>query len=44
VTVGATTDSSAEITGGGLRKGMIVVTEGNYALADSTKVTGPAAP
>lgn len=39
VTVGATTDSTAEITGGALKEGMTVVTEGNYALADSTRVT-----
>lgn len=46
VTVGATTDSTAEITGGRLNEGMTVVTEGNYALADSTRVTaaGMAAP
>ncbi|HEX9006634.1 MAG TPA: efflux RND transporter periplasmic adaptor subunit [Bacteroidota bacterium] len=45
VTIGALTDSTAEITGG-LRKGEGVVIEGNYALADSTRVTtaGPAAP
>jgi multidrug efflux pump subunit AcrA (membrane-fusion protein) len=39
VTVGALTDSVAEITGGGLQPGMQVVVEGNYALADSTRVS-----
>ncbi len=45
VTVGTLTDSTAEITGG-LQEGTAVVTEGNYALADSSRVTtaGPAAP
>jgi multidrug efflux pump subunit AcrA (membrane-fusion protein) len=39
VTVGSSTDSTVEIRGNTLRKGTIVITEGNYALADSTKVT-----
>jgi len=32
-------DSTAEITGGPLEPGMKVVIEGNYALADSTRVS-----
>lgn len=39
VSVGSATDSTAEITGGPLRAGMFVVTEGNYSLADSTRVS-----
>lgn len=39
VTVGALSDSVAEITGGSLQPGMRVVVEGNYALADSTRVS-----
>ncbi len=39
VSVGIMTDSLAEITGGTLRAGMAVVSEGNYALPDSTRVT-----
>jgi multidrug efflux pump subunit AcrA (membrane-fusion protein) len=38
VTVGVTTDSTAEISGNALVEGMPVVVKGNYALADSTKV------
>ena len=39
VTIGATTDSTVEIRGDNIRKGMAIITEGNYALADSVKVT-----
>jgi multidrug efflux system membrane fusion protein len=39
VDVGVVSDSTAEITGGAVREGMNVVVEGNYALADSTRVT-----
>jgi multidrug efflux pump subunit AcrA (membrane-fusion protein) len=39
VAVGGSTDSTVEIFGSGLASGMPVVVEGNYALADSTKVT-----
>jgi multidrug efflux pump subunit AcrA (membrane-fusion protein) len=39
VSVGVLSDSSAEITGGILQPGMNVVVEGNYALADSTRVS-----
>ena len=39
VSVRAITDSSVEIAGHGLAEGMLVVTEGNYSLADSTRVT-----
>lgn len=39
VTVGALSDSVAEITSGSLQPGMRVVVEGNYALADSTRVS-----
>ena len=39
VSVRASTDSSVEIAGTGLREGMPVITEGNYSLADSTRVT-----
>ncbi len=38
VQVAARNDSMAEISGSGLREGVLVVREGNYALADSTKV------
>jgi multidrug efflux pump subunit AcrA (membrane-fusion protein) len=38
VTVGALTDSSAEVQSDFLQEGMKVITVGNYALADSTKV------
>jgi len=38
VNVGITTDSTAEIWGSGIRKGMKVITEGNYALSDSSRV------
>ncbi|HTR81499.1 MAG TPA: efflux RND transporter periplasmic adaptor subunit [Bacteroidota bacterium] len=39
VSVKSRTDSSVEITGPGLRAGLPVITEGNYSLADSTRVT-----
>jgi len=39
ITVGVIEDSTAEILGEGVREGMTVVTEGNYALPDSCKVT-----
>ncbi len=39
VTIIAGTDTSVEVAGKGLREGMHVITEGNYALADSTRVT-----
>jgi len=39
VHVGASTDSTVEIMNNELRPGMMIVTEGNYTLADSTKVT-----
>ena len=39
VTIGVLTDSTAEITGGTLEPGTQVITRGNYALADSTRVT-----
>ncbi len=38
VAIGAHADSLIEISGGGLAPGMRVVTEGNYALPDSTHV------
>jgi membrane fusion protein (multidrug efflux system) len=38
VEVGARTDSTAEVMGKGLLPGMRVVVEGNYALADSTRI------
>jgi multidrug efflux pump subunit AcrA (membrane-fusion protein) len=38
VAVGALSDSVAEVTGTGLRVGLPVIIEGNYALADSTRV------
>ena len=38
VEVGARTDSTAEVAGKGLLPGMRVVVEGNYALADSTRI------
>ena len=38
VTIGARTDSTAEVHGEGLSGGMSVVIEGNYALADSTRI------
>jgi len=38
VTLGVLTDSTAEITNG-VMKGMTVITRGNYALPDSTRVT-----
>jgi multidrug efflux pump subunit AcrA (membrane-fusion protein) len=38
VTPGVTSDSTAEVAGGGLVPGMLVVVEGNYALPDSTRV------
>jgi membrane fusion protein (multidrug efflux system) len=39
VVVGIVTDSTAEIQGPSLRPGMPVITEGNYSLTDSTRVT-----
>jgi membrane fusion protein, multidrug efflux system len=39
VTIGALNDSSAEIMSADLRPGMPVITVGNYALQDSTKVS-----
>ncbi len=38
VDVGARTDSTAEVAGTGLLPGTRVVVEGNYALADSTRI------
>jgi len=38
VEVGARTDSTVEVAGRGLLPGMRVVVEGNYALADSTRI------
>jgi membrane fusion protein, multidrug efflux system len=38
VTLGATTDSTAEVTGDELHDGMRVIVEGHYALADSTRL------
>jgi RND family efflux transporter MFP subunit len=38
ITIGVLTDSTAEITSG-VTKGMTVITRGNYALPDSTRVT-----
>jgi len=38
VDVGARTDSTAEVSGAGLAPGVRVVVEGNYALADSTRI------
>lgn len=39
VVIGTATDSAVEVRGGELRAGMSVITEGNYSLADSTRVT-----
>jgi multidrug efflux pump subunit AcrA (membrane-fusion protein) len=39
VSVGVTTDSTAEIAGPAVVPGLKVITEGNYALPDSTRVT-----
>jgi multidrug efflux pump subunit AcrA (membrane-fusion protein) len=39
VLIGTATDSSVEVSGEGVRAGMPVITEGNYSLADSTRVT-----
>jgi multidrug efflux pump subunit AcrA (membrane-fusion protein) len=33
------TDSTVAITNHGLKDGMSIITEGNYALADSTRIT-----
>jgi hypothetical protein len=33
------TDSTFAITNQGLKEGMSILTEGNYALADSTHIT-----
>lgn len=38
VTLGATTDSTAEVTGDELHDGMRVIVEGHYALPDSTRL------
>ena len=38
VGVGSRTDSTAEVSARGLLPGMRVVVEGNYALADSTRI------
>ncbi len=39
VFIGTVTDSTVEVRGSELRVGMSVITEGNYSLADSTRVT-----
>ncbi len=39
VQIGIVTDSTVEVSGGDLRLGMPVITEGHYALADSTRVS-----
>jgi membrane fusion protein (multidrug efflux system) len=39
VVVGMSDDTSAEIRGNQVRTGMMVVTEGNYALTDSTRLS-----
>jgi membrane fusion protein (multidrug efflux system) len=39
VSIGTTTDSSVEVIGESVHAGMPVITEGNYSLADSTRVT-----
>ena len=39
VSIGTATDSSVEIIGESVHAGMPVITEGNYSLADSTRVT-----
>ena len=39
VSVGELTDSTAEIAGDGIHPGMPVITSGNYALPDSTRVS-----
>jgi multidrug efflux pump subunit AcrA (membrane-fusion protein) len=39
VEVGGTTDSTAEISNHALKEGMNIITEGHYALADSTRIT-----
>ena len=38
VDAGAATDSIVEVRSDVLKKGMMVITEGNYAIADSTRV------
>jgi multidrug efflux pump subunit AcrA (membrane-fusion protein) len=38
VEVGVFADSIVQISGGGITPGLDVITEGNYALADSTRV------
>jgi multidrug efflux pump subunit AcrA (membrane-fusion protein) len=38
VAVGLVTDSSIEVSGNGLKSGMVVLIEGNYALPDSTHI------
>ena len=39
VSIGTATDSSVEVIGENVHAGMPVITEGNYSLADSTRVT-----
>jgi multidrug efflux pump subunit AcrA (membrane-fusion protein) len=39
VEAGMSNDSSVEITGNALSEGMPVITQGNYGLADSTRIT-----
>jgi multidrug efflux system membrane fusion protein len=39
VAVGTRTDSTVEVSGTGLASGMPVIIEGNYALADSTRIS-----
>lgn len=38
VSVGGRTDSTVEVVAAGLEAGMLVIVEGNYALADSTRI------
>ena len=39
IAIGTSTDSTVEVRGNGLRAHMPVIIEGNYSLADSTRVT-----
>jgi multidrug efflux pump subunit AcrA (membrane-fusion protein) len=39
VEIAGMTDSTVAITNHGLKEGMSIITEGNYALADSTRIT-----
>jgi multidrug efflux pump subunit AcrA (membrane-fusion protein) len=41
VRIGTTTDSTVEVSGEGIAPGVVVITTGQYALADSTRVTTP---